>query len=215
VIPVGPDQLKPSREVQVVAVSSIQIQPGMKFGKLTVISKSDEKRWRYFLWLCKCECGKEKLIVSSLVRLGKGCGCMENAPRHGHSRRRSRVYQCWKHMRRRCTDEACPHFQDYGGRGITVCERWNTFENFLADMGEPPQGHTIERKDNNGNYEPGNCRWATPKEQARNTRRNHFLTFQGRTQCVKDWAMEFGIKYETFRNRIKTLHWSFERAMVP
>ncbi|MDE1138152.1 MAG: hypothetical protein PW999_00565 [Paraburkholderia tropica] len=116
-------------------------------------------------------------------------------------------------MRSRCTNPGDISYQRYGARGISVCERWDNFENFLADMGpRPTNSHSLEREDNNGNYEPGNCRWATAIEQSRNTRRNRMLTFDGRTQCVAKWADEIGIHRLTLQRRLR-LGWSVEKTL--
>lgn len=115
-------------------------------------------------------------------------------------------------MLTRCTNPVFPSFKRYGGRGITVCERWLKFQNFLADMGERPAGRTLERRDNNGPYLKENCRWATAAEQSRNTRRNRFMTYQGRTLCVTDWAKELGMPRERLKARLES-GWTVERAL--
>lgn len=117
-------------------------------------------------------------------------------------------------MIQRCTNPKAVGFKRYGGRGISVCERWLTFANFLEDMGERPKGLFIERKDNNGNYEPGNCCWATKIEQARNTRRNRMLTFRGRTQPMCAWADEMNISQDNLENRINQMGWSVDKALT-
>ncbi len=118
---------------------------------------------------------------------------------------KTKIYQIWQNMRGRCLNENDAAYINYGGRGIRVCERWAIFENFLADMGEPPPGMTLEREDNDGDYCPENCRWATRAEQARNTRQNHWIEFDGRKQILNDWATEIGIKREALRERLKTM----------
>jgi hypothetical protein len=134
-----------------------------------------------------------------------GCGWKE----HGGSP----TYISWLSMRKRCSDPSHDNYRLYGGRGIKVCERWlNSFENFLADMGERPKGRFLEREDNDGNYKPSNCKWATRSEQARNRRTNHLLTFQGRTQPLIAWAEETGISRLTLRSRLRE-GWSTERAL--
>lgn len=135
--------------------------------------------------------------------------------RHGHARRgrKSRAYVCWNNMRSRCGDPSNHRFSDYGGRGITVCERWQVFENFLTDMGEPEAGKTIDRVDVNGNYEPGNCRWADDREQRFNKRSNRLLTFLGRTQPLNAWAEELGVPRTRIWARLN-LGWSAERALT-
>ncbi len=122
-------------------------------------------------------------------------------------------YKVWEGMIQRCTNPKAYRFDAYGGRGITVCERWRDFGNFLADMGSRPgRKHRIERKNNSGNYEPSNCCWATQKRQMRNTRANHLVTFRGETLCVIEWAERLGINYNTLRKRLRK--WSVDRALT-
>jgi hypothetical protein len=121
---------------------------------------------------------------------------------HGNSRhgKESREYRTWRHIRSRCRNKNNPAYKDYGGRGISVCDRWNSFANFLADMGpKPSPKHQIERIDNDGDYEPSNCRWATPIEQSNNRRTNHFITIRGRTLSIADWAREIDFPYKELR----------------
>lgn len=135
---------------------------------------------------------------------------------HGHARDGaiSKTYGVWKSMRHRCRNKNDPNYHHYGGRGITVCERWNSFENFLADMGEKPDGLTLEREDNDRGYGPDNCRWASWSDQHRNTRHNRMLTMGGRTQCLKAWAQETGVSPVTISSRIKLYGWSVEEALT-
>lgn len=116
-------------------------------------------------------------------------------------------------MKDRCLNPKHKAFSDYGGRGITICDRWMVFENFLADMGERPDGMEIDRIDNDGNYEPGNCRWVTSAENKRNTRRNVWITHDGRTMCLEDWSTETGLPKETLRSRILR-GWDAEKALT-
>jgi hypothetical protein len=126
----------------------------------------------------------------------------------------SRTYISWLSMRKRCTDPYHEQYSRYGARGITVCKRWlNSFENFLADMGQRPLGKFLERRDNAGNYEPRNCTWATTSEQARNRRSNHLITFDKRTQPLVAWAEEIGISRLTLRSRLRE-KWTIERALT-
>jgi hypothetical protein len=136
---------------------------------------------------------------------------------HGHtpSGRKSREYRSWDNMRQRCNNPKHHYFPKYGGRGVKVCDRWlHSFEAFLADMGPRPPGTTLDRfPDKNGNYEPANCRWATPAQQQRNTRYNVIIEFQGRRMCLMDWSKELGVSFDTLHARFR-YGWSVERAFT-
>jgi len=122
--------------------------------------------------------------------------------------------QVWQNMRARCLNPNNPRYADYGGRGISVCERWDSFRSFLADMGQRPgPEYSIERIDNDGPYSPENCRWATRGEQRRNTRQTRALTFNGKTQCLTDWAAEVGLSLDGLRHRIKQ-GWPLEEVLT-
>lgn len=126
---------------------------------------------------------------------------------HTKGRRKTSVYCRWDDMIQRCSNPKSPVYKYYGARGITVCERWEKFENFLADMGEPPKGKQLDRIDNDGNYEPGNCRWITHWEQSRNFRRNINITIGKETMILQDWAERLGVHPETLRCRYHAGKW--------
>lgn len=157
---------------------------GDRFGRLTVASEHGRTKYGGVLWLCRCDCGKERVAESHNLRRAsiRSCGCLQiesavanqrsaaKANRtHGYSNR-SPTYRSWEAMKYRCLRPSSSTYYKYGARGVRVCDRWMSFENFLADMGERPNGHSIDRIDPLGNYEPSNCRWATPKQQASNKR---------------------------------------------
>ena len=154
---------------------------GQRFGRLTVLHRDGSTSCRHAAWKCQCDCGEVRTICGKHLRSGntKSCGCLNRellseglATTHGMTRhgREAGVYGSWRSMRERCQNSNATHYAYYGGRGVTVCERWESFENFLADMGPRPEGLSLDRINNEGNYEPGNCRWATRKQQAHNRR---------------------------------------------
>ena len=174
--------------------------------------------------VCRCECGQMVLVAVTHLKNEhtQSCGCLhvEATTRllTTHGKARSREHITWKRIQQRCENPNTPQYPDYGGRGIRVCGRWrepkNGFLNFLADIGPRPSSkHSIDRIDVNGHYEPGNCRWATASEQARNKRNNRVLTYGGRTQCMMDWAEELGVSYRRLAYRI-SLGWTAEQAFA-
>lgn len=190
----------------------IQIDNGQRFGRYQVIERVANYDCRPH-YKCKCDCGNERVVSGKYLRKGlsKSCGCFGAEQRklastkHGHSPRKghSKEYTSWCNMKNRCYDVNNKQYCDYGGRGISVCDRWlNSFENFLSDMGLS-NGLTLDRIDVNGNYEPTNCKWSTSTEQARNKRNNHIVFLNGQKMVLAEAAEKIGITYDCLRQRIK------------
>lgn len=187
---------------------------GQKFGKLTVMSFADMDRERRSLWVCKCECGNIHVVKSNSLKTNhtKSCGCA-NHRNYRHGMKNTPLYQAWKGMKTRCQNPNNPKYKDYGGRGIKVCDKWQIFQGFLEDMGPTHKpGLSIDRIDNDGNYEPGNCRWATRIEQQSNTRKNRFITYKGKTRTIAQWSRELNIKYQVLYSRLTLSDWPPEKA---
>ena len=209
-------------------------------GKLTILRRGspvprkshfDRGLNRGWMVLCRCECGTEKWILEEHVKNGhtRSCGCVrkqtssERRYKHGDTvagkgsgkRKCSVEYNTWSGMKERCYNAASKYYKYYGGRGIELCPRWlESFNNFLADMGRRPSPkHSIDRIDNDGNYEPGNCHWATRLEQAANKRSTRKLTLNGETHHLRDWSSVTGIKRATISNRLFS-GWTVEEALT-
>lgn len=175
------------------------------------------------MWRCLCRCGKETIVDASSLRCGntKSCGCLrvETRRTHGHvlNGKKSPTYVSWQSIISRCTHSSNPSFEHYKKRGIKVCDRWRTFENFLIDSGERPSlKHSIDRyPDNSGNYEPGNVRWATKQEQANNRITNLCFEWRGKRYSISDLARISGVSKEILRSRLcrSKLPWTVEGAV--
>lgn len=189
---------------------------GTPFARLTTTTLPYQKqrmrrRGPYLDWYvtCRCSCGNVKEYIFLLVRQGHttSCGCLQTENRITHGMSKTKIYQTWQSMIGRCYNERDEAYKYYGGRGISVCPQWReSFETFYRDVGpRPSEEHSLDRYPNNdGDYEPGNTRWALRVEQMGNTRRNHLLTVDGRTECLAVWAREAGISYVSILKRIKS-----------
>lgn len=166
----------------------------------------------------RCDCGVEKLLPKSRVSQAKSCGCMTKEilrrarTTHGMAKLQTPTYTTWRSMRLRCALKSRRDYPDYGGRGITVCDRWQEFENFLADMGEKPSGSQLDRINNNGNYEPRNCRWVSPTENANNRRSSRFIELNGERLSLIQWARRTRIPRDTLAFRINS-GWPIAEAL--
>lgn len=164
---------------------------------------------------CTCTCGKVRDVQLDHVLAGrsKSCGHNNGSWNVTHGMAGTPTYKTWSHMLARCRNPNNGSWPDYGGRGIAVCPEWESFEAFLRDMGKKPRGKTLDRIDVNGNYEPGNCRWATAKVQARNTRTNIVLEYKGKRATIAEWAENLGMDYRTLYCRVQVNGWSVKRAI--
>ncbi len=199
-------------------MGAFQDLTGKKFGRLKVLALAPKSSPGKTRWKCACDCGSNSIVESAQLKSGntKSCGCLRDelsrlrTKTHGLSD--TPTYRTWSDMKGRCFRTLNRDYPDYGGRGITVCDRWkNSFEDFVSDMGERPKGSTIDRIDVDGNYEPGNCRWATSKQQQRNKRNSRLITFRKRRRSLAEWAEGLGMPYDVLRYRLDA-GWTVEEA---
>jgi hypothetical protein len=197
---------------------------GKRFGRLSVLMYSHSFNRRKY-WVCKCDCGKDVLSYTNLLLSGKvrSCGCLaielklKRSLKHGLAtkNRTTSDYDIWCHIKARCFNKNEKSYKHYGGRGITMCDEWkNDFYAFYSYMGARPSNiHTVDRINTNGNYEPGNCRWATQKEQQNNRRNNHIIEYDGVSLTISQWSEKINIKQPTIRRRLK-MNWSAEKTLL-
>jgi len=198
---------------------------GMKFGRLTAISRAENTKQNRAQWLCVCDCGNKKIAQAAYLKKGttRSCGCLANEQRkkaaqsqcHPYSRtERYRERKSWENMIARCYNPKSPDFKRYGGRGITVCDRWReSFEAFVVDMGARPDNATIDRVDNNGNYTLENCRWATRVAQVNNRRDNRIIALNGIERTVAQWSEQTSLSHTCITHRLNS-GWSAEKALT-
>lgn len=186
---------------------------GRKFSRWTVIRRGENIGVKPG-WFCKCECGNTETVLGHSLKSGTStsCGCAHIDAITKHGMIGTPTHRSWTSMKSRCNNEKSPGFHRYGGRGIKVCERWEIFENFLEDMGERPENTTLDRIDNDGDYEPGNCRWATHKTQARNNSRNKRFRYKGKIKTVTEWCEVLNVPVERVRGRLSA-GWCFKDAV--
>ena len=182
---------------------------GQRFGRLTAVRYYDYTNNNGSRWLFRCDCGRDVVAYSSLVRQGrtKSCGCLNQELRKGRARHGmvgTPVYNAWLHMRQRCNNQACPEYRNYGARGISVCPEWDDFSAFYdwSMQNGYRKGLTIDRIDNDGNYSPDNCRWATMLTQENNKRNNHFVTYRGQRMTVSQCARAAGVSRNSLNYRL-------------
>ncbi len=197
---------------------------GVRFGRVVVTSRAGNTPQGQATWNCQCDCGLTTIARGADLRNGHttSCGCYGQAvrsaagvkARNGHGMSRTSVYAAWHAMMQRCENSRHEYYRHYGGRGIVVCERWHKFVHFYSDMGDTPKGGTLDRyPDNNGNYEPGNCRWATWQQQQNNRRDTVKIEFDGRTLSIAEWARAIGMSRSALERRIKS-GWPIHAALT-
>ena len=198
---------------------------GQNFGRLVVEAFAGKDSIGKVLWFCRCECGGTKTTRAENLSSGstRSCGCMAQEQREAAAKKRNhdfsranntKEYRAWESMIRRCYDPKHASYARYSAAGIKVCDTWReSFAAFLTCMGKAPNGATLDRIDNSRGYEPGNCRWATMKQQANNRRSNTLLTFNGETLNIQGWSERLGRPKSTITNRIR-YGWSVERALT-
>ena len=183
---------------------------GKKFNRWTIICQAEIKKPGTY-WLCKCECGTIKICKGSDLKIGntKSCGCLQKEVvskfKKTHGLSKSKLYRVWHCMKCRCLNKNDKRYNSYGGRGIKICKEWeNDFYSFYkwSIQNRYKEGLSIDRIDNNGNYEPSNCRWVDKNTQNNNTRRNVFIEYKGKKQTVSQWAKEIGIGHDTIKYRL-------------
>lgn len=192
---------------------------GQTFGRLKVLWRSANKvepsGATRAAWQCQCECGNGVIVTGHSLTKGhtRSCGCLTKEKPIKHGKSYSSVYRIWAAMVQRCENPNMTNYHSYGGRGVTVHESWKAFDGFYADMGEPEPGMTLDRIDNEKGYGPGNCRWASRREQANNRRTNTVMTFNDKSLTIAEWSRLIGIEKSTLIGRINR-GWSVEKVLT-
>lgn len=193
-----------------------------KFGRLTVVRRAKNAKNGHALWNCRCDCGNISIVDGVDLRAGnsQSCGCLQKEItriiKTTHNMARTSEYKTWATMIQRCYNPNNPEFKRYGGRGIKICAEWkNDFMAFYNHIGpKPSKKHSIDRINNEGNYEPGNTKWSLPQEQANNRRSNHKISINGWSLNISQWAKFAGLHQKTLSDRINKLGWPPEKAIL-
>ena len=211
------DNLKSGNSTKCHYCRCVKDLTGNIYGSLTVMKFSYRENHKSF-YECQCNCGNTVVVRSDCLTTGntKSCGCLNNKSKKDNPVTKEKLYHIWYGMKERCYNSNNLRFDDYGGRGITISKCWDSyksFKNWALENGYK-EGLSIDRIDVDGNYEPSNCRWVQMSVQQRNKRNNKYYTYNGKSQLLKDWAKDYGIKEMTLYARINTLHWDFEKAIT-
>lgn len=185
---------------------------GKKYGRLTVVAIELRLcgRQRASFAKCRCSCGAAAVVLLQNLKSGatKSCGCLRtcsNKKRSTHGKSRTVIYKTWLGMIDRCNNKKNPNYKHYGGRGISVSSRWMSFPNFYKDMGDVPADRSLDRIDNDGDYGPTNCRWASEKDQHRNKRSTRWITYEGKRKSMAQWAEDLGVNYSAMQKRLQKM----------
>lgn len=200
---------------------------GQRFGRWTVLAKSEIVRKAGAYWLCQCDCGTQKEVSSYALRNGDStsCGCYHNQVisklNKTHGKSKTRLYNIWAGMRERCNCESYPAFRYYGAKGVKLCKEWDDYSAFEAwalangyDKNAKPHHCTLDRIDNSKGYSPDNCRWVNSKVQSNNQSRNRRIDYAGKSKTIAEWSEEKGWPYSVIYNRIVRYRWSADRALT-
>lgn len=208
-------------------MSKLKDETGNVYGRLTVIERAENDNYDQAMWLCECFCGKKVVVRGGALRSGGqvSCGCLHSELTRermssigGLFVKYQKEYDVWRNMIKRCHNPDWVNYEDYGLNGIKVCGRWkgtNGFKNFIEDMGKrPAKGYQLDRIDGDYGYCPWNCRWVTRRENQLNRTFTHWITFNGITMCLTDWANKLGMSVSTLNGRLNTYGWSVEEALT-
>lgn len=189
---------------------------GQKYGRLKIIEKLKTRdKHKKVVWKCLCDCGNFTEVNTKNIRTGNtaSCGCLKTEKTTIHGMTNSRAFSTWSGMRTRCLNKNSDSYSKYGARGIKIDKAWNTFIGFYKDMGDPPDGMSLDRIDNDKGYSKENCRWATPYTQAVNRKSTRFITYNKITKSISDWARATGIRIDTLHYRFAS-GWSIQKALT-
>lgn len=192
---------------------------GRRYGRLVVERRGIDRQPGRPYWICKCDCGNVAEVSASNLRSGitGSCGCrlLDGSIRRTHGDKASPVYAVWKAIKQRCENPNNKSFSRYGGRGIRLCDRWRDYAKFKEDMGPRPSPmHSVDRIDNNGHYEPENCRWVLPRQQARNKSSNTVAFHNGEWKSWSEWAESAAVSPQLLRSRVVVWGWPFHEALT-
>lgn len=199
-----------------------RVYPGARFGRLTVVCPTEKRQSSFIVYKCHCDCGNDCYIASGNIgKSTNSCGCLEEESRIKHNKSKTKLYDVWTNMRQRCLNPNNPRYKNYGGRGITICEEWNDFQNFYdwaiahgydENLNKEKKLCTLDREDVDGNYEPSNCRWITNKQQQNNKKDTILYEYNNKFYTISEWADILNLPLNVLKSRI-TRGWNIKRVL--